>query len=224
MRSRASRPAASTLGRAAPKRESVHTTSRASTAVAEIPSPFSAEFLGGTTTLHWGASSELDFLEYRLYRGITPGFVPGTGNLVVAKPDTGYVDAAGQPYYYKLSAVDVHGNESDFALVLPDGTTDVTPGATPAALWLAPPQPNPARGSGTIIRFALPQSQQVELAIYNMAGQKVINLVSGHRSAGAYTMHWDGRDAHQRALASGLYLYRLQAGAQIQTRKLLLLR
>ena len=83
--------------------------------------------------------------------------------------------------------------------------------------------PNPFN-SDTVIRFALPQQEQVELAVYNPAGQKVASLVQGRRPAGSYAVHWGGRDDQQRQLASGLYLYRLQVGAQIQTRKLLLLR
>jgi hypothetical protein len=83
--------------------------------------------------------------------------------------------------------------------------------------------PNPFN-STTVIRFALPASGAVELAIYNLAGQKVTTLVEGTRTAGAYTLHWDGRDARGRELASGVYLYQLRAGTQVETRKLLLLR
>jgi len=45
------------------------------------------------------------------YRGTTAGFVPGPSNLVAALGQTSYVDNAGSPYYYKLSAVDTHGNQ-----------------------------------------------------------------------------------------------------------------
>ena len=83
--------------------------------------------------------------------------------------------------------------------------------------------PNPFN-SGTVIRFALPQPQEVELAIYNLAGQKVATLIEGQRVAGTYTVAWDGRDAQERDLASGVYLYKLQAGSQVETRKLLLMR
>ena len=55
-------------------------------------------------------------------------------------------------------------------------------------------------------------------------GQKVAALVEGIREAGTYTVHWDGRVDSGRELASGVYLYRLQAGGQTETRKLLLLR
>ena len=94
---------------------------------------------------------------------------------------------------------------------------------SPASFTLAQNYPNPFN-SGTVIRFSLPQSEVVELAIYNLAGQKVAKLLEGTRQAGTYAINWDGRDHGGRALASGVYFYHLQAGAQEQTRKLLLLR
>jgi len=57
-----------------------------------------------------------------------------------------------------------------------------------------------------------------------VAGQKVATLVQGTRQAGAYSVRWDGRDDQERELASGLYLYRIKAGARVETRKLMLLR
>lgn len=83
--------------------------------------------------------------------------------------------------------------------------------------------PNPFN-SGTLIHFSLPIDAEVELAVYNLAGQKVVTLAAGERPAGIYSVHWDGRDDADRELASGLYLYRLQAGEKVERRKLLLLR
>jgi hypothetical protein len=85
------------------------------------PTPFVAVYAPQAAALHWGVSTAPDFGEFRLYRGILPDFVPGPSNLVVATQDTGYVDAAATPYVYKLSAVDIHENESHFAVVTPRG-------------------------------------------------------------------------------------------------------
>ena len=52
----------------------------------------------------------------------------------------------------------------------------------------------------------------------------VATVVVGRREAGIYTIRWDGRDDSGRALASGVYLCRLRAGGEAQTRKLLLVR
>ena len=95
--------------------------------------------------------------------------------------------------------------------------------ARPTTFQLGANYPNPFNAS-TTIGFALPQPSAVDLTLYNLAGQQVIQLVDGPHLAGTYAVQWDGRNGAGRALASGLYLYRLQAGAQIQTRKLLLVR
>lgn len=57
-----------------------------------------------------------------------------------------------------------------------------------------------------------------------MAGQRVATLIDAHRPAGTYRVAWDGLADGGRALASGVYVYRLQAGANTKSRKLLLLR
>ena len=96
--------------------------------------------------------------------------------------------------------------------------------ALPRALTLGQNYPNPFNNR-TAIRFALPHEEWVELALYDLAGQKVATLVSGARMAGFYAVHWDGRDDRGRAVASGAYLYRLETGASGQiTRKLLLVK
>ena len=51
-----------------------------------------------------------------------------------------------------------------------------------------------------------------------------MTLAQGHREAGTYSLKWDGRDDDERELASGVYLYRLEADERVETRKLLLLR
>jgi len=64
----------------------------------------------------------------------------------------------------------------------------------------------------------------VQLSLYDLAGQKVRTLVEGHWPAGMHQSEWDGKDGEGKALASGIYLCRLQAAQQVETRKLLLLR
>ena len=84
--------------------------------------------------------------------------------------------------------------------------------------------PNPFN-SGTAIRFSLPKSGEVELVIYSLSGQRVAILVEDARSAGVYTVHWDGRDNDGRQLATGTYFYLLKTSSgEMQRRKLVLLR
>jgi hypothetical protein len=88
----------------------------------------------------------------------------------------------------------------------------------PAEVTLAPAYPNPS-SSRTTLRFGLPEAQAVRLAVYDALGREVAVLLDGERAAGWHEATLDGR-----ALASGVYLYRLEAGPFAQTRRLLLAR
>lgn len=87
------------------------------------PSPFIARYDGSDVVLHWLPSRAPDFAEFRLYRGGAINFVPGPSNLVFAGRDTGLVDRSGLGGFYKLAAVDVHGNVGHFAMVSPTSPT-----------------------------------------------------------------------------------------------------
>jgi hypothetical protein len=93
----------------------------------------------------------------------------------------------------------------------------------PESFTLSQNVPNPFNPH-TTIRYQLPSAGEVELAVYNLAAQKVTTLALGLRDAGSYAIRWDGRDASGKELASGVYLYRLTAAGRTETRKLLLLR
>ena len=93
----------------------------------------------------------------------------------------------------------------------------------PTVFALEQNHPNPFN-SQTVLRFALPRPSEVELTVYNLAGQLVARLARGHREAGVYMVQWDGRTDAGVDLASGVYPYRLQTADRTLTRKLLLLR
>lgn len=64
----------------------------------------------------------------------------------------------------------------------------------------------------------------VDLAIFNLQGQRVATLVQGMLSVGPHLVRWTGNDDQGHPLASGLYFSRLQTGTAVKTRKLLLVR
>jgi hypothetical protein len=76
----------------------------------------------------------------------------------------------------------------------------------------------------TAIGYQLPAAGEVELAIYDISGKRVRTLMRGVQNAGAHTVTWDGRDDGGQAVASGIYVYRLVAGRQVQARRMVLLR
>ena len=103
--------------------------------------------------------------------------------------------------------------------VVPGNSVRPGPSASSVALALWQNSPNPFVGS-TAVRYAIPSEGPVSLDIFNVAGQRVTTLVNQVMSAGEYTAHWDGRDASGLRVASGVYLYRLQAAGESLTKEM----
>ncbi|MCI0698857.1 M4 family metallopeptidase [candidate division KSB1 bacterium] len=100
--------------------------------------------------------------------------------------------------------------------------TDVEdkPASTPSTYTLLQNYPNPfwseatSRFAGnpeTTIRYAMPFNGQVSIAIYDIEGRLVTNLVSGTKTAGEHTLRWNGLDGAGNRVANGVYLYRMEA-------------
>jgi len=83
--------------------------------------------------------------------------------------------------------------------------------------------PNPFNPA-TTIQFDLPEQADVQLEVYNVKGQRVVTLVNGVRSAGSYSVGWDGRSTTGGRVATGVYFYRLRAGDFVQTKKMVLMK
>ncbi len=78
--------------------------------------------------------------------------------------------------------------------------------------------PNPFN-TRTIIKYKLASAAEVSIDIYDILGRKIDTLASGLHSAGEHTVIWDAGD-----LASGVYFYRLKAGEELRTNRMLLLK
>ncbi len=87
------------------------------------PPKLTAEVASSGVILTWGGNPERDLWGYRLHRGTELTFRPDSSNTVYAGPDTAFFDTTGAGRFYKLAAVDVHGNRSRYALVTPRGST-----------------------------------------------------------------------------------------------------
>jgi hypothetical protein len=186
------------------------------------PAPFTGVYSSGATYLHWGANTEADFAHYRLYRGETADFVPAPENLVAAPPDTGHVDSGPAGSFYKLTAVDSHGNESPVSLLSPSGTVAVD-GEVRWTLALLPPSPNPF-SAAALCRFTLPDAGPVRVAVYDAAGRLVRVLADGHMSAGDHSLRWAGERGDGGIVPNGLYVARLTFAGRTLTQKLLRVR
>jgi hypothetical protein len=93
----------------------------------------------------------------------------------------------------------------------------------PSRFALSQNYPNPFNPQ-TVIQYALPFDCEVQVAIYNILGQRVRTLVNEHQEAGYRRVEWDSRNNEGVEVSSGVYFFRLQAGELTQSRKMLLLK
>ncbi len=123
-------------------------------------------------------------------------------------------------YYWRVRAKNGGGTSAfspvwSFLLSLDDvtGQQDI-----PTVFSLSQNYPNPFNPS-TIITYGLPRRSHVNITLVNLLGQRVAVLDDAERESGYHQVRFDGT-----GLASGVYLYRIEAGEFVQTRKLLLMK
>lgn len=111
-------------------------------------------------------------------------------------------------------------NQARFRLVITQGTAVSTeePNTLPTEVTLEQNFPNPFNPT-TNIRFTLPEAGDVRLQVFDLLGREVSTLINSRQSAGRYTVQFNAS-----RLASGVYIYRLQAGGTVLTRKLTLIK
>jgi hypothetical protein len=113
----------------------------------------------------------------------------------------------------------------------PTPPTDVgdhdTPAAPPAAAFLDQNVPNPFNPM-TSIRYGVPAGVAakvpVHIDVYDVAGRHVRQLVRGAQTPGVYSAIWDGRNDRGERVQTGVYFYRMMVGADVATRKMLMLK
>jgi hypothetical protein len=188
-----------------------------------VPEGFSVVYnTGSGNQLSWDPCPDTDFEYFNIYRSTDPDFVPSPSDLVHSTTGTGWNDPEydGWAVYYKVTALDFVGNESDPASA---GTvTAVTIPVIPKTFELYPNVPNPFNPT-TSIRYDVPPSGgAVTLHIYDVSGRLVRTLVDGPQTAGQKIAVWNGRDNRGRGVASGIYFYRLQGPGYEKTLKMVL--
>jgi hypothetical protein len=122
----------------------------------------------------------------------------------------------------------VYGLDNVNITMSPSSPTSVgDPGVVPEKFALDQNYPNPFNPD-TKISYSLSAPSVVTLTVFNILGQEVATLVNGNSAAGIFQAVWNGKDNLGRAVASGVYMYKLHATAGstefLQTRKMLLLK
>lgn len=83
--------------------------------------------------------------------------------------------------------------------------------------------PNPFNLS-TTVQFNVPRRCFVTIKIYNILGQNIRDLTDNWFAAGTYQVFWNGTNNFGEEVSSGIYLYRIEAGEFVETRKMTLLK
>ena len=170
-----------------------------------------------------------NFKHFAVYRGTTSGFDASAMEPIATPTEASYVDAdvvVGNTYYYRISTSDFSGNASPFSSEISLVVTSVQAVdlvAIPDDFVLSQNYPNPFNPS-TEITFGLPAEASVRLVVYNILGEKIRTLANSSYGAGHYRLVWDGFDDNNRQVAPGMYLYRLEAGATVLTKKMMLIK
>jgi DNA-binding beta-propeller fold protein YncE len=121
----------------------------------------------------------------------------------------------GKRYSYKVEVADEAGRRVLFS------TNAISAPTLP--LSLAQNSPNPFNPS-TTISYLLPKNCEVRLEVFDVAGRRIAVLVDAKQDAGGHAVSWNGKNFNGSVAGSGIYFYRLTAGKESVTRKMILLR
>ena len=103
------------------------------------------------------------------------------------------------------------------------GVEDLDKERIPAAYELYNAYPNPFNPS-TTISYTIPRSNNVNIAVYNIMGQKIRTLVDNRTSAGTHTLMWDGLDDAGRNVSTGIYFIKINSSHFNSTKKVTLIK
>ncbi len=168
-------------------------------------SSFTSLVSGRNVTLNWTTAGEINNSGFDIERRMENGnwtkvtFVPGYGTTSQPK-NYEYADLnlASGKYGYRLKQIDVNSNFVYYNL-----SEDVIVNL-PARFELSQNYPNPFNPSAKI-DFSLPYNGNVNMSVYDNSGRLVSKIVSGYKTAGYYTVDFNGEN-----LSSGVYYYKLE--------------
>lgn len=180
---------------------------------------FTATFREEAVSLRWDYSATEECFGFNIYRSDDNGlrFVRINSSLIVPQERISYIDRDVRPgttYIYRIGAV---AGEREFT------SLEISVSTTGPDMLQLYNYPNPCNPS-TTIAFTIDIPRAAKLVIFDAAGRKVSTLLDEDLGAGTHTVAWDGKNDNGDNVNSGVYFYRLTAGKESRTCKLLLLR
>ncbi len=181
-------------------------------------STFNSEITGGKVLLEWETQTETNNRGFEVQRSrnsedwITISFVEGKGTSTIPN-EYKYTDepSSSGTYYYRLKQNDFTGNFS-YSKTLEVNLVVVKSYA------LEQNYPNPFNPS-TTIGYELPTESDVVIKVFDVLGTEVATLVNSKQTAGIHEVRFDGSNQ-----GSGIYIYRMSAGSQTITKKMVLMK
>jgi photosystem II stability/assembly factor-like uncharacterized protein len=179
---------------------------------------FNSSVSGNEVTLKWITATELNNSGFEIEKRSSSGdwqkigFVAGSGTTTENRSYI-FTDNALDPgtYYYRLKQIDYDGSfeySDEIEIEV----------AVPFEFALEQNYPNPFNPT-TKIKYSVPNDVLVNIAVYNVLGEKVADLVNTIQKTGNYEINFNANE-----LATGLYLYRMEAGQFVSVKKMLLLK
>lgn len=179
---------------------------------------FSGRIIGGNIILNWETATEVRNYGFDVEKSIDGknfskfGFVQGNGNSNSTKyysfednsPETGI-------NYYRLKQIDTDGS-FEYSKIIALNLN------IPIEFSLSQNYPNPFNPT-TTIDFTLPSNTFVSLKVYDLLGKQTALLINEQKEAGSYSLQFDGTN-----LANGNYIYVINAGGKVITKKMTLLK
>jgi hypothetical protein len=190
------------------------------------PASVVAAVSGGVVYLEWADSDANDLDYYAVYRSTDPEFVLGEENMIGSSEGPEFADDVEElgNYYYAVTTLDVHENESD-----PSELVNVTLlslediRGLPEFFTLHQNYPNPFNPN-TQIQYALPTDANVSIAIYDLVGRKIRTLVNEQVKAGYHSTLWNATNDMGSPVSAGVYIYTITANDFRDVKKMILLK
>ena len=176
----------------------------------------------------WGNQSYVEFPSGQTRYGLVRDGEWGQASIPIEDIRGDYIDL--RMLSYEFVILEVNGASCEFALDdiywEGGGTVDVTnenKNLISQKFILYDNYPNPFNPS-TNISYSISNGEHVSINIFDVKGGKVIELFNNYRSAGIYSIDWNGQNERGVQVSAGVYLYSIEAGEFRQTKKMILLK
>jgi len=191
----------------------------------DIPTGLMAEQEAEFIRVSWQHNTDEEIQYYEVHKSSNMDFIDNQYSIFTIA-DTLLIDSdftIGETFYYRLGAVDLAGNMSDYSSVVSITLLSIDGGLIPEDFALHQNYPNPFNPV-TTLRYDLPENSLVDITIFDMLGRQVKTLVDQTQDAGFKSVVWNATDDYGKPVSAGIYLYKIQSGEYISTKKMVLLK